>query len=219
MSGMDAHPGEGSLNITAVKVQAKNKNRVNIFVDGAYYDALLADVALQAGLKPGKVLTEDEFIEIKTVSQGKMAFQKAADYIARQTRCTQQVRQYLVQRDYPPEAIEYAVTKLLDYGYVDDMAFARALCHSRSQGKRKGTRYIAGELKKFRIDPDIIQQVLEEIDPDDQLDNARHLAAKYYQKYQKVEDRRQRQQKVAAALARQGYGWDIIRRVVDEGDE
>jgi regulatory protein len=68
------------MKITDISIQVKNKDRVNISVDGKYRFSLDIFQLGELGVKVGNEYTEDELTEIETESQFGKLYARALEY-------------------------------------------------------------------------------------------------------------------------------------------
>ena len=68
--------------ITAIEAQKRNKDKVNLYLDGEFACSLTAESVVRARLKIGQELSEERLREILATSETELAFKKALDYIA-----------------------------------------------------------------------------------------------------------------------------------------
>jgi regulatory protein len=98
---------------------------------------------------------------------------------------------------------------------INDLDFARAWSKSRLSSKKISKRVLAQELRRKEVDDDLIAIALDEISSDDEYEAALQLGerkARSLQNY--AEDVRER--RITSALARKGYNYGIISRVLKE---
>jgi regulatory protein len=81
----------------------------------------------------------------------------------------------LRRRGFDAVAIDAAMARLREHGYLDDAAFARSLVRLRAG--RRSRAAMAAELIAKGIDRAIATEALADIDSDTQLDAARKLVA------------------------------------------
>ena len=72
---------------------------------------------------------------------------------------------------------------------------------------------IAYELRRKGIDGEIIDEAVGSITDEEEEKQALKIANKYYERYKGLEDE-EIAVKIGQALARRGFGWDIIQRVI-----
>ena len=187
--------------ITDIKPQAKNKGRVNIFVDGEYFCALEKLTALEYRLKVGDEIDGDTLRAASLDSERTAAFDRAAKYIGLRPRTEKEMRDYLFTKGYDEDTVAYVVDKLKSYGYIDDAEFSRVYIDYVSH--RYGKRKIEADLKAKGVSSEIIDAALEEAD--DQSEAVAKLSEKYLRTH--PPDMR----KLIAYLMSKGFDYETIK--------
>lgn len=200
--------------ITKIVHQQKNPERVSIYIDGEFAFGLPATEVVGRGLKRGQLLTLEDAVILAAVDEGSRATDAAVHFIAYRPRSEREVRDRLRKREYSDEAIEIAIEKVQYWGYLDDAEFARLWVDNRVQHRPRGERLLAQELRQKGIDRDVISTVLEETELNE-YDAALELARKRAPRLANL-DEQTRERRLSQYLARRGYGWDVIRPVLDE---
>lgn len=140
---------EKTYTITDITPQIKTKDRLNIFLDGEYHCSLFSETVVLNRLKIGQTVTEWELNEIKAESGQKLCFNKAVGYISRRRATEKGIREYLQKKEFPDNAIEFAVEKLKYYNFIDDKQYAKDFYDYNSNAK--GWKKIEYELKNKGI--------------------------------------------------------------------
>lgn len=179
----------------------KKKGRVNIFLDGEFYCGLDEFTALSLRIAVGKEYDEDELKEIVTESEKRSAFDKAAKYVSFRPRTEREIRKYLSGREYSAEIVDYAVAKLAEYGYVNDLRFCRE--YVRAYSVKSGINKIRADLMRLGAKREAIDEALSEIE--DQSEAA-YVAAQKWARTHRVFDIR----KLKAHLYAKGFEPDDI---------
>ena len=198
--------------ITSVTRQKKNKERVSIYVDGEYFGSLDEKTFVDAGLKSGDKLTDERWAELSVQGENRAAFNRGIYYISKAMHSKKQIKDYLVKKGYEQPAIDYALDKMSEYGYIDDEAYGRMILSHQINVKHAGTFAAKGELYKKGIPQDIAERILSEYDDDSQFENAAIQYAKLEKKYRRESDERKKRQKIAQAMARRGFDWETIKK-------
>jgi regulatory protein len=199
--------------ITAIQPQRRDNARVNIFIDGAFAFGLHIDLQLEHDLAPGDDLDEDKIGLILRQDQTKRAISTALNLIAYRSRAAGELKTRLRERDYPPEAIDDAIARMRELGYLDDRDFADRWVESRQTHRPRSVRMLTRELQQKGVAREVIEDTLEDADIDefgDALALAEHKVASLSGLDEPTRDRR-----LSGFLARRGYSYDIIRRVMD----
>ena len=190
------------MRITAV---TKQKNgSYDIYVDGEKYQRLDSVVlASYRKIKVGEEITKEELDDILSRSGVNFAFDSAIKQISRSLKSESEIRKKLEEKGYTESQAQGAIDKLKSYGYINDLAYAHA--YINTYGKDRGKLRLIYELGAKGIDKDIIDQVL----PDDEEENARNLAVKKVKKYVEKE-------KMIRYLMSRGFEYELARRVSGE---
>jgi regulatory protein len=199
--------------ITDITPQQRDDTRVNIYIDDAFAFGLHIDIQLEHYLKKGDVLDEERIAALLRQDEVKKAIATSLNLLSYRARAEGELRQKLRERDYAPEAIDGALTRMRDLGYLDDRQFADRWVESRQLHRPRSARMLARELSQKGLDRDTIEEVIDEAGIDEYGDAyaiAEKKAASLANLEPAVRDRR-----LTGFLARRGYGYDIIRRVLD----
>lgn len=196
--------------ITRIKPQ-KNKKRVNIYLDGKFAFGLDADNFLKAGLKVDQNLTQKQIDDLVFKNEFQKLLNRALRLISRRPRSEKEIHDYLRRKKSPPELIEKVIKKLKQLKQVNDLEFARWWVEQRSTFRPRGKFGLTMELRQKGVNEKIIKQVIDE--KVKELPLAQKLAQKKFKAYKNL-PREERYQKMSAFLARRGFSWEIIKKVV-----
>ena len=122
---------------------------------------------------------------------------------------------HLKRRGIPVDVANDVLDRLERSKLINDLDFARAWSRSRLSSKKISKRVLAQELRKKEVADDLIAIALDEISVDEEYEAALQLGqrkARSLQNY--AEDVRER--RITSALARKGYNYSIISRVLKE---
>ena len=199
--------------ISQVQATQRDPERVSIYIDGAFAFALPAIVAVQRGLQRGVELDEAVVRELEGLAEAERATEAALTFVAYRPRSEREVRDRLRRREFAPAAIDAAIERLRGWRYLDDRAFAEYWVENRAEHAPRGRRALEAELRAKGVDRDVTGDVLEGIDLGEE-DAALELARKRVLRLSALDEPTQRR-RLAAFLGRRGYGWDVIRPVLD----
>lgn len=201
------------MKITAIKAQVKRQGRYSVFVDGEYRFSLSDTALLQQKLVVGQELSAEDVHRLQDISNEDKAYSQVLRYVSLRPRSVGELRTYFARKKYPPELQEQIISKLTEYGYVDDRAFAQSWVASRRLLKHTSRRRLELELRQKFVADDIISEVLSEEDTSDEVALKELVARK--RKQTKYQDH----VKLMQYLARQGFQYDDIKRVLAEDTE
>ncbi|MBO4251629.1 MAG: RecX family transcriptional regulator [Clostridia bacterium] len=171
--------------ITAITAQERKKDRVNLFVDGEFFAGVSLETVLKLRLKAGDEVEESRLKEILSEAERTDAVQKAADYALKNLKTKRQVKDYLIKKGYSEETAWYAVDKLKEYGYIDDVEYSKRFIESTS--KTQGKRLIEYKLMSKGVKKDDIALAYESAEINDE-EHARALAEKYLKNKEKTRE-------------------------------
>lgn len=178
------------------------------------------------GIKIGKEYSEEELAEIEGESQFGKLYTRALEYCLMRPHSSREVRDYLWRKTRTTkyksrktgelkeragvalELTERVHEKLIEKGYIDDEKFARYWVENRNLTKGASRRKLETELRTKGVSSEIIAQQFAETERSDN-DELRKILAKKRSKYPD-------EKKLIAYLARQGFGYDDIKRALSD---
>jgi regulatory protein len=203
--------------ITALRAQAKDPQRVNVFIDGEFALGISLTTITKTGLHVGKQLSAEEFAKLEQTESGDKAYLAALRFLEARPRSIAEVRARLGRKDFAPEAIDAAIARLAELELLDDATFARYWVENRQAYRPRGAGALRDELRRKGIDPDVTAQVLsEEALTRDESASAWGLARAALRKYAGSHDRNAFTRRMGSYLQRRGYTFEIIRPIVDQ---
>lgn len=214
------------MKITNISVQAKNKDRVNISVDGKYRFSLDIFQVGELGVKVGKEYSEEELAEIETESEFGKLYSRALEYSLSRPHSAKEVRDYLwrktrdtkvrnrksgeisTRQGVSQESVDRTFNRLVERGYVNDEKFARFWIENRNLTKGTSLRKLTMELRAKGVNQEIITELLAESNRSDTSELQKIIA----KKRRRYDD----EQKLMQYLARQGFSYDDIKSALQE---
>jgi regulatory protein len=135
------------------------------------------------------------------------ALKLAYAYLNRRDRTVAELRAYLLKRELAAEHVEAAVSELVEFGYVDDVRYARLFAEDKRSLEDWGSDRIRRSLAERGVDRALIDAALAEADPEnDELSRA--LALLHRRFPQPPADRRDRD-RALGVLVRKGFDSDL----------
>jgi regulatory protein len=200
--------------ITDIKQQKRSSGRFSLYIDG-HYSFSLGDLALSnAGLHVGQELTGAEVERWQSQALEAKAYNAAIGQLSYRRRSRREITDYLKRKEYDEDIAASVIQRLEDLKFIDDAAFASAWIADRQLLRPRSRRTLQSELILKGIDRDTLGEALSKVSEDSQLDA---LTA--------IIERKRRQSsyadphKLMAYLARQGYGYDQIKKALARLDE
>lgn len=218
------NPDAQRVRITGLSVQARDKNRVNVKIDGSYSFSLDILQVAELGVKVGAEYTADELEELKNESQYGKLYTRALEYMLVRPRSERELKDYLYRKTRPTRSktgelrpgvsaalADRVYARLRDKGYIDDEKFTRFWVENRNLRKGVSKRKLESELRAKGVDATLIAGVLSASERADE-DELQKIIQKKAHRYAD-------EQKLIAYLARQGFSYDDIRQALDVAAE
>ena len=146
------------------------------------------------------------------------AYLQLAQLCARSEHCQHDLLEKMRRWEMSDEAQARVMQRLVSERYVDDERYARAFVRDKIRYNKWGRRKVEQALWQKRIDEDIRQQVLDEVDDEEYLSVLRPLL-KQKQRSTKAESDYELNQKLVRFALGRGYTYDIIRQCLDVSEE
>ncbi len=211
------------MKITAISPQVKDKDRINVMVDGVYRFSLDIYQYADLGIRIGRDYTDEELTALEHESVFGKVYARALEYCLMRLHSGKEVRDYLyrktrdsrtklgeVKKGIAPEITDRVFQRLVEKGYIDDEKFARYWVENRSISKGASQRKLQSELGAKGVDRALIDRLLGESVRTDEIEIAKIIAKK--------RSRYPDDQKLMNYLARQGFSYDDIKQALMSDD-
>lgn len=196
--------------ITALELQSRNRNRVNVSLDGEFAFGLARIVA--GWLHVGQMLSPEKIAALREEDAREVAFQRAVKFLGYRPRSENEIRQHLQKHATPEPILAATLDKLRTNGLLDDQQFANAWVENRNTFRPRGARALRMELKQKGLADRAIAQALEGLD---EFPLALQAAEKQAAKLRGL-DETARKQKLYGFLARRGFSYETIAEAVQK---
>ena len=146
------------------------------------------------------------------------AYLQLAQLCARSEHCQWELLEKMQRWEMSEEAQARVMQRLVSERYVDDERYARAFVRDKVRYNKWGRRKVEQALWQKRIDEDIRERVLDEVDDEEYLSVLRPLLRQKRRSTRAASDYELNQKLVRFALGR-GFTYDIIRQCLDISNE
>lgn len=194
--------------ITALVVQKKNPNRVNVYLDGEFAFGLARIVA--AWLRVGVDVDEGKLKQLQAEDERERAFQQALLFVSYRPRSESEIRLNLRKHEIQDDVIEHTLERLRSGGLANDNRFASDWVENRSTFRPRSKRMLAMELRQKGLDAETTSQALTEVDDEVLAYAAAQKRAPRFKELEWLEFRK----KLSEFLARRGFPYGVIAPVV-----
>jgi regulatory protein len=197
--------------ITSLKIQARNKKRVNVYLDGKFAFGLVKIEAIR--LRIGQELNEAALAALKNADDAEMAYEKTLNFLSYRQRSEAEIKRYLKKKEVPEAQADGIVERLKRAGLLNDTTFAEMWVENRTTFRPKAKRVLKAELRAKGVAADEIEKAVAEVDEAkaaEQLATAR-APRLIRQKLNKLDFRK----KLSEYLARRGFNYATISDAVE----
>lgn len=205
------------MKITAIEPQARNPERVNIHVDGAFRLAIAAEIAYAVPLRVGEPVSEELIRELGERDLCWRARDAALNLLSYRPRTAAELRRRLREKGFPDPVVERCVGELTERRLVDDASFAQSYVRDRLRLRPRAPMALLQELRAKGVDWDTARATLDEVWQQEQVSEtelARQLATRWTPRAGETALRARR--RLYDFLARRGFSADVIREIVAE---
>lgn len=199
------------MQITKISVQARNPERVNLYIDGKFYRGLDRLVALKLGLKSGLTLNPQLIDKLETTQSENSAWEWALRSLQISPKSTRDMQMKL-RRKFEPELVESVMEKLKNTDLLNDERFAERLVGNLVRRGTKSKKEILLKLRQKGIANDFARLALNQVGSD--AEAAMKLAFIKNRSLRGDLPWQKRYEKIASYLARKGFTYADIRRTV-----
>jgi len=200
-----------------LKITKKLNGNFNLYIKD-YKDEKL-EVHLETlysyGLLSKKEMDEKEFEDMLVENEKKLAKQKALKTLSMANKTKKELILKLKQSKFSTEAIDYAMTFVDRYDFIDEENIAKTLVEGKYSKKRYSKRAMMSKLRQKGISSDVIGDSVKDIGDDEEFENAMYFAQKKLRTI-RDDDKYKVRNKLMSALSYRGFSYDIIRRVSED---
>lgn len=197
--------------VTALRVQKRNPNRVNVYLDGEFAFGMARIVA--AWLTVGTHLSEEKIGQLLRQDEVESAYQKALQFIDYRPRSEAEVSRRLSDKGVASEVCNQVIERLRHAGLLADAAFAQSWVENRSAFRPRGRRLLAMELRQKGISEEVIQESLPEAEAEEGL---ALLAGRKYMGRLRQADWETFQRRMGGFLLRRGFPYSVVKPVLKQ---
>lgn len=197
--------------ITNIQQQIKDETRVNVFIDEKYVFSLSKIDISNYNINENEYISKEKYDEIiENVVFGK-AKMTALRFLGNKDRTKKEVIRKLKEKGYNKEVTKRTLEFLLNYGYINDITYAKKYVNQRVNVKGYGKNKVIYELRQKGINDKIIDKVTEDIEEDEE-----NTALKFATKKAKNLDlsNYSDRQKIFSYLQRRGFSYQIIKKTL-----
>lgn len=200
--------------ITRIK-QQKDANRTNIYLDGKFAFGIPLEILLKYHLNVDKELSEETIKVLKDEDTEERIYARAVNFSTIRPHSEKEIRDWFKRKKVPEDVVEVVFNRLKNLDLVDDLHFSKWWIEQRQTFRPKPKRFIQFELRKKGVKNEIITELLSEWGPENEESIALSIAEKRHKRLTNLPVDEQRK-KLSGFLARRGFSWSKVKKVVDQ---
>jgi regulatory protein len=221
--------------ITKLEIQKKDKDRVNVFIDGKFAVSLSLNEVISLGIQKNQEISPEFLNKIISQSDFGKLFNYALNFLSFRPRSEFEIRDALKRKtiilerttgekkDYQP-VVDAVIEKLKSINQINDTEFAMWFVDQRNTFRPKGKIALQQELSRKKISKTVISEVLDKKKDDSDSPSQFELALSASRKKAallalKIKDSKslfEAKVKLQRHLASRGFDWDTIKSVVEK---
>ena len=193
---------------------------MNVYLDGKFGFGIDLDSLVIFDLRVGKRMSQKRIDEVVRKAEFQKTYDKLLQYSTTRPRSEKEINDWLkrkIGKDLNEELYNKQSLRLRQrlkrLELIDDEKFARWWIEQRNAFRPRSKRVLVQELRLKGIDKYIIENALSEYEINEDV-IAKSLYDRNKYKWERLPEF-ERKQKASAYLARKGFGWDVIKKVIN----
>ncbi len=191
--------------------EERKKGMTALFIDGEYAVSIDTVTLMSSGFRTGSEISDEQLYDLIQLSKINRAKEKALYLIEYRARSRKEIEDKLVPL-YGEQAAEQAIERLGQLGLIDDEGFAREFARQLFENRHYSSKRVSFELMKKGIDRYLIDEIIEELEPDAHEQIEKILSTKY----SRCLDDEKGRQRAINGLRAMGFSWYDIKDCLPE---
>ncbi|MDO4199520.1 MAG: regulatory protein RecX [Clostridia bacterium] len=191
------------------KITKSKKGNALIYADNNYLTSVPMEVFIKSRLKVGSEIDENTLEELVKEMDFNKAKEKALRLLSLRAHSKKELTDKL-KNSSGEESAEKVAEKMQSLGLIDDRSFAVSYASELFSKKLHSVSKVKYELSKKGISNDIIEEIIEEISPDERQNIEKIFEKKHFDVNDEKNFRR-----TVAYCQRLGYSWNDIKSVIN----
>ncbi len=196
------------MNMKITLIKALNKTRYTIYFSNDTTLNCNEDFIVAYTLRKDLEISDEFYNELLAKNNVYEYYSKALSYISKAIKSSFKVYNYLLDKGASKEEASEAVSLLKSKGLLNDEYYFKEFAFYNIR-KSYGPLYIKSKAKEERIEHDIIERVLDDIDDNEYIYYIDYIARKYINSHK---DDNKLEMKLKNYLYQRGYLFDMINR-------
>lgn len=212
--------------ITKLTPGMRDKNRVNVFLDGRFAFSLDITQVVEYSVKVGQKINDERLAQLRKASEFGKLYQRTLEWTITRPHSIREARDYLRRRQYKrkqlnrqrakdekkplpeieDEVAQLVIDRLIEKKYLNDQKFAEFYVENRYLRKGISQKRLKMEMLQKGVSPEIATAALEKI-PCPEDEEILKIIAKKRRKYNDFQ--------LVGYLVRQGFNFQKAKEAVE----
>jgi len=201
--------------VTELETAGGNRRATIIHLDGLPWRATATTIVKDLGIAVGQRYPSALLDKRIREKEKRLAMDLALQMLSYRVRSRREITDRLAKRKLAPEAVEAALTRLEQAGYLNETAFVRSWIKERVELRGYGRQRIKNELLSKGIAADAIDQELGAFTEEQERAMALTVAKNRLSRYNGLDEVVKRR-RLMQILMRRGFGAQIAQSVLKE---
>lgn len=203
--------------ITKIERTKKRTPAYHVYSDDTLLFTISEETLIHFRLSKGMELSERDLQKIYEYDQVQWCSLQAVRYLSRRGHFELELKQKLFHKGFAAEIIDQTIQQLRRKQLLDDEHLMAQFVHDGIHLRKYGPLLLTKKLLAKGVPADQIHAYLQKAYPQEkQMQIAAELLRKKQETLPQKLSPQQRRQKLSAFLQQRGFGWDIIRPLLDE---
>lgn len=203
--------------ITSIVRQKNDKRRASVFLDEEFAFGVCDESVEQFRLRKGDYIDSELFQKITDFNYFVEAKRIALHFLNYRARSEKEIRERLQKEDIPQPIILRVLEFLKEQNFIDDAAWSKAFVNDKLVRKDVSSKQLAFGLAQKGVPKEVIEEAIASLH-EAETDEARALRAaekRWPRILRSEQDPKKREQKLYTFLASRGFGFDVIKKVIN----
>jgi len=161
------------------KFKKKGKDKYELFFENGTSIELYEDVIVNNELLINKEIDDSKLEEIRKQNNSSETYIKCVKYISIRMRSRNEIEEYLLKNNYERKLIDDVIDKLFEMGLLNEEQFVKSFINDKLLMTNYGPYKIKNELLKHKIDEELINKNISNIDEQILIERIEKIVNKY----------------------------------------
>jgi regulatory protein len=201
--------------VTKIEAQKRNKERVNIYLDGEYAFSVYAELIYKEKINTNMEIDKDKLDSIISEANYLKCKETSLRIITRSYKTELEMKNRLIEKGYNIKEIDRTIDFLKEYNFINDKDYIAM--YLKDKINNRGIDKIKYELIRKGISEEDIGEAINNADCEKEAEAAYNIGLKKYRQLITKEDNSFKiKSKLANHLMSKGYNYSLVKATIDK---